>query len=69
MLAEFLLRLAVKTVTLGRFLASSCKEKRRMPFVKRDADGKITAVHMEAQEDGFEEVGADDPEVSDFLYQ
>ncbi|MEE9544800.1 MAG: hypothetical protein V3V55_04280 [Rhodospirillales bacterium] len=39
-----------------------------MPFVKRDADGKITAVHMEAREDGLEEVSADDPEVSDFLY-
>ena len=40
-----------------------------MPFVKRDADGMITAVHMEAREDGLEEVGDDDPEVSDFLYR
>jgi hypothetical protein len=40
-----------------------------MPFVKRDADGLITAVHMEAREDGLEEVGDDDPEVSDFLYR
>ena len=40
-----------------------------MPFVKRDADGIITAVHMEAREDGLEEVSADDPEVSDFIYR
>lgn len=38
-----------------------------MPFVKRDADGKIAAVTLQATEEGPEEVSPDDPELGVFL--
>ncbi len=38
-----------------------------MPFVKRDADGKIAALILQATEEGPEEVSPDDPELGVFL--
>ena len=38
-----------------------------MAFVKRDADGKITAVSLQATEENPEEVALDDPELGIFL--
>ncbi len=38
-----------------------------MPFVKRDADGKIAAVTLQATEEGPEEVSPDDAELRLFL--
>ncbi|MDP6571953.1 MAG: hypothetical protein QGI06_00445 [Rhodospirillales bacterium] len=38
-----------------------------MPFVKRDADGKIAAVTLQATEEGPEEVPPNDPELGVFL--
>ncbi len=40
-----------------------------MPFVKRDADGKIIAVYAQAGKDGLEEVAADDSALKAFLAQ
>ncbi len=38
-----------------------------MPFVVRDEDGKIAAVHDRASAEASEELGADDPELLDHL--
>ena len=38
-----------------------------MAFVKRDADGKITAVSLQATEETGEEVALNDPELGIFL--
>ncbi len=38
-----------------------------MPFVKRDADGKIAALILQATEEGREEVPFDDSELGVFL--
>ncbi len=38
-----------------------------MPFVARDKDGHISAVHEEPTADAAEEVGADAPELRDYL--
>ena len=40
-----------------------------MAFVKRDADGKITAVSLQATEEAGEEVALEDPELGRFLRQ
>ena len=40
-----------------------------MAFVKRAADGKITAASLQATEDAGEELPLDDPELSQFLQQ
>ncbi len=40
-----------------------------MAFVKRDADGKIAAVSLQATEEAGEEVPLDDPELGIFLQQ
>lgn len=38
-----------------------------MPFVKRDAEGRIAAVFHEASEPGLQQVAADDPALGEFL--
>lgn len=38
-----------------------------MPFVKRDAEGRIVGVYREAAEDGLDAVDAGDPELESFL--
>ena len=38
-----------------------------MPFVVRDEDGKIAAAHDRASAEASEELGADDPELLDYL--
>ena len=38
-----------------------------MPYVKRDAEGKITAVFKDEAEDGLEAVDTGDPELAAFL--
>ena len=40
-----------------------------MAFVKRDADGKITAASLQATEEAGEELPLDDPELSQFLQE
>ena len=38
-----------------------------MPFVVRDEDGKIAAIHDRSSAEASEELGADDPELLDYL--
>lgn len=38
-----------------------------MPFVKRNADGKILAVYANAVQDGLQELNAEDPALVEFL--
>lgn len=38
-----------------------------MPFVKRNADGKIVAVYATAVQDGLQELNAEDPGLIEFL--
>lgn len=40
-----------------------------MPFVKRNADGKIVAVFDQPEEPGLEEISPEDPSVLEFLHQ
>lgn len=40
-----------------------------MPYVRRDAEGRIAAVFHEPVEDGLDTVAPDDAELTDFLYQ
>ncbi len=40
-----------------------------MPFVKRDAEGSITAVFQEREAADLEEIHPDSPELSDFFYR
>lgn len=40
-----------------------------MAFVKRDAEGKIASVSLQAKEEGLEEIAVDNPELDAFLRQ
>ncbi len=39
-----------------------------MPFVKRDADGKIIAAYTVAEKPGMEMVDSNDPQMIEFMY-
>lgn len=39
-----------------------------MPFVKRDETGRIIAVYSTAEMPGLEEINANDPQLTDFMY-